>query len=72
MALGRWINPLKGQRSVGAEAKEQEVPARLRCRESFKKHKDVRSAQLHHGTSPWDRARAGASSLILKGKIALK
>lgn len=70
MALGRWINSLKGQRSTGAEAKGQAIHTRLRCRESFQKQKDVRSAQLHHGTSPWDRA--GASSLILKGKIALK
>lgn len=50
------------------EAKEHAGSTRLRCREIFQKQKDVRSAQLHHGISPWDRA--GASSLILKGKIA--
>lgn len=70
MALGRWLNSLTGLMSVRAEAKEQAGPTRLRCRETFQKQKNVRSAQPHHGTSPWDRA--GAPSLILKGKIASK
>lgn len=39
MALGRWINSLKGQRSTGAEAKGQAIPTDLGAGKAFRNRK---------------------------------
>lgn len=68
VSLGIWIKSLTGQMSVGTAAKEQAQDSG--AGRPFRNRKMLAQLSYTMELPPWDRA--GATFLILKGKIALK